>query len=84
MAEPAKKKATYNDLDAIPENMTGEIIAGELIVTPRPSRKHAAATTLLTSRLVPPSQFGEGGGPGGWIIHVKPEIALGENILSPT
>lgn len=83
MTEPAKKGATYNDLYAIPENMTGEIIAGELIVTPRPSRKHAAATTLLTSRLVPPYQFGEGGGPGGWIILVEPEIGLGENIVVP-
>jgi len=37
MAEIAKVKATYNDLYGIPENATGEIIDGELIVTPRPS-----------------------------------------------
>lgn len=33
--------------------------------------------------MVPPYQFGEGGGPGGWIILVEPEIGLGENILVP-
>lgn len=83
MSEAAKKKASYDDLFTLPENMTGEIIAGELIVTPRPSRKHAAAATLLASRVVPPYQFGEGGGPGGWIILVEPEIGLGENIVVP-
>jgi hypothetical protein len=34
MAEPDKKKAGYDDLYAVPENMTGEIIGGELTVTP--------------------------------------------------
>ena len=33
MAELAKKKATYEDLYDIPENMIGEIIDGELIDT---------------------------------------------------
>lgn len=83
MAELAPKKATYDDLYTLPENMTGEIIAGELIATPRPSRKHVATTTLLTSRVVPPYQFGEGGGPGGWIILVEPEVKLGEDIVVP-
>jgi len=40
MSELAKKKATYEDLYSIPENMTGEIINGALIVTSWPSRKH--------------------------------------------
>ncbi len=40
MSEPAKKGAIYEDLCSIPENMTGEIIDGELFVHPRPSRKH--------------------------------------------
>ena len=45
MSEPAKKKATYDDLFGIPENMIGEIIDGELIVHPRPSRKHIYAAS---------------------------------------
>lgn len=44
MSVPAKKRATYDDLYSIPENMTGEIIDGELYATPRPSRKHGITT----------------------------------------
>ena len=47
MAELAKKIATYEDLYSIPENMTGEIIDGELIVTPRPSRRHVYTASGL-------------------------------------
>lgn len=83
MSEPAKRKATYEDLFSIPENTTGEIINGELIVTPRPSRKHTYASSALDKKIGPPYQFGEGGGPGGWIIIVEPEMGLGEHILVP-
>jgi len=83
MAEPAKKRASYEDLYTIPENMTGEIIEGEMIVTPRPSRRHVFTATALGARVTSPYQFGEGGGPGGWIILIEPEIGLGEDILVP-
>ena len=83
MADPAKKRAAYEDLYTIPEHMTGEIIDGELIVTPRPSRKHAFASTALGTKVVAPYQFGEGGGPGGWIILIEPEIRLSEDIIVP-
>jgi len=82
MAEPAKKKAGYEDLYGVPENMTGEIIAGELTVTPRPSPRHSNASFALSSRLGPPYRFGEGG-PGGWIILLEQEILLGEHLLVP-
>ncbi|MBF0474802.1 MAG: Uma2 family endonuclease [Deltaproteobacteria bacterium] len=83
MSEPAKKKATYEDLYGVPENMTGEIIYGELTVTPRPSTKHILTTSALNAKIIPPYYFGDGGGPGGWIILIGPEIALVENILVP-
>lgn len=83
MGEPARKTAVYEDLYSIPENMTGEIIDGELIVTPRPSRKHTSTTSSLGYRIGPSYQYGEGGGPGGWIIIIEPEIGLGEDILVP-
>jgi Uma2 family endonuclease len=82
MADPARKEATYEDLFDIPENMTGEIIDGELIVTPRPSRKHTSAASSLGFEIGPPYQLGRGG-PGGWIIILEPEIALGGSILVP-
>ena len=61
MSEPARKRATYEDLYNIPENMTGEIINGELVVTPRPSRKHTSTASSLGYKLGPAYQFGEGG-----------------------
>jgi Uma2 family endonuclease len=33
--------------------------------------------------LAPPYRFGRGGGPGGWIILIEPEVMLGENLLVP-
>ena len=83
MAELAKRIATYEDLNSIPENTIGEIINGELIVSPRPSRKHTYAALALGTDLAAPYQFGRGGGPGGWIIIVEPEIGLGEHIMVP-
>jgi Uma2 family endonuclease len=83
MSEPAMKRATYEDLYAIPENMTGEIIDGELIVTPRPSRKHTLTSSYLGSEVIPPYCHGRGGGPGGWVIIIEPEIGLGQDILVP-
>lgn len=82
MSHPAKKIVTYEDLYTIPENMIGEIIDGEIIATPRPSRKHTDAVSSLGYKIGPPYRFGEGG-PGGWIIYFEPEISLGENILVP-
>ncbi len=83
MSEPAGKRATYEDLYLIPQNMTGEIINGELTVTPRPSRRHTSAVSSLGYKIGPSYQFGEGSGPGGWIIIIEPEIGLGEDILVP-
>ncbi len=83
MSDPAHKPATYEDLYDIPENMIGEIIDGELIVTPRPSRRHTLAASRLGSELIPPYDFGRGGGPGGWIIIIEPEIRLGDDTMVP-
>lgn len=83
MSEPAKKTATYEDLYALPENMIGEIINGELIVTPRPSLDHAHAASSMGGELVPPFGMGRGGGPGGWVILYEPEIYLDDHILVP-
>ncbi|MEM5787457.1 MAG: Uma2 family endonuclease [Syntrophobacteraceae bacterium] len=83
MSELAKEKATYEDLYKIPDNLIGEIIDGELIVTPRPSRKHVICTTALGALVTAPYQFGQGNGPGGWIFAIEPEIGLGEQILVP-
>jgi Uma2 family endonuclease len=82
MAEPVKKRSSYEDLYRIPENMIGEIVDGEIILTPRPSRRHVYAASVLGNEIGPPYHFGRGG-PGGWVILVEPEVALDEHILVP-
>jgi len=82
MATPAKRRATYDDLCALPEHVVGEIIDGELVVSPRPAPIHANATSTIGGDLGPP--FGRGrGGPGGWWILDEPELHLGEDVLVP-
>jgi Uma2 family endonuclease len=83
MTEAASEKAVYEDLFRIPENMVGEIIDGELVVSPRPSRKHIYAGSMLGGEIGPPYAFGRGGSPGGWVILDEPEISFGESILVP-
>jgi Uma2 family endonuclease len=82
MNDLAKKLASYEDLYNIPENMIGEIINGELIVTPRPAPRHMHVTTVLAGEIVPPFRLGRGG-PGGWIFAVETEVRLGEDTVVP-
>ena len=82
MAHPAKRRATYEDLLGVPDNLVGEIVDGELITSPRPTSRHGRATTELGADLVGP--FGRGtGGPGGWIILFEPELHLRADVLVP-
>ncbi|MFH0998148.1 MAG: Uma2 family endonuclease [Pseudomonadota bacterium] len=82
MSETAFKKASYEDLYSIPDNMIGEIIDGELFAMPRPSFRHSNAVSGMMDEIRGPFQRGRGG-PGGWMILYEPEICLGENILVP-
>jgi Uma2 family endonuclease len=63
----------YEHLAALPENLVGEIIAGELHTQPRPAGPHAVACTSLAADLHPAYQKGRGG-PGGWWILIEPEL----------
>ena len=82
MPVPARKKARYEDLRALPDNMVGEIVEGELIATPRPSPRHGAAASALGGEIIGPFQFGRGG-PGGWLIIHEPELHLDGHVLVP-
>lgn len=74
--EPARRPPTYADIEALPANVVGEIIAGELVVSPRPAPRHARAASALGGILSGPFDFGHGG-PGGWWILDEPELHLG-------
>jgi len=84
MPDAVQREATYEDLLNVPDNMVAEILDGELTVAPRPARRHVHTVSALGARITVPNQFGEAGGPGGWIIYYEPEIHFGEkNIVVP-
>ncbi|HEY0511879.1 MAG TPA: Uma2 family endonuclease [Thermoanaerobaculia bacterium] len=88
MARPAPiyeppRPATERDLDDLSETVMGQIIAGELIVHPRPDPPHVQAASGLGGLLINPFHYGFGGGPGGWVLLVEPKIRFGGDLLVP-
>lgn len=82
MTQPAKHKATYQDLLALPSTLVGEILGGNLHTHPRPAPKHTRAYSALGYTLGGPFDGGIGG-PGGWWILDEPELHLGDDIIVP-
>lgn len=82
MAAPEKKRATYADVLALPRNLTGQVVDGELYARPRPATGHTLVASALGMDLGSPFMRGRGG-PGGWWILVEPELHLGPDILVP-
>jgi Uma2 family endonuclease len=82
MADAARKVATYDDVLAAPPHMVAEIVDGDLILSPRPASRHAAAVSTLSEELGPPFKRGRGG-PGGWLIIYEPELHFASNVLVP-
>lgn len=76
------RRATYEDLMKVPENLVAEIIDGELYTWRRPRPRHSRASSSLGYLLGPPFDRGEGG-PGGWWILHKPQLHAAENVLVP-
>ena len=81
--QTARRKAAYRDLCDLPEHLVGQIINGELVVTPRPAPRHILVSSMLGIKLGGPFDLGEGGGPGGWWILDGPELHLGKDVLVP-
>jgi Uma2 family endonuclease len=68
-----RKFSLYEQLIALPEGLTGEIINGQLRTQPRPAWPHIVAGTRLGTDIEGP--YGRGrGGPGGWWIVLEPEV----------
>lgn len=77
MNAPARRRATYEDVLRAPPSMVAEVVFGVLHTHPRPSLRHANASSHLGVLLGGPFRFGRGG-PGGWVIYDEPELHLGD------
>jgi len=77
-----RRAASYDDILALPENVVGELIDGELVVSPRPASPHARAASVLGAELLRPFDRGRGG-PGGWMILDEPELHVVGQVLVP-
>lgn len=69
------QKPTYADIERLPPNVVGEILGGELVVSPRPAGPHTVSASVLGGALMGPFHLGLGG-PGGWWILDEPELSL--------
>lgn len=78
----AKRPATYEDLRQVPAHLVAEILGGELHTSPRPSPRHADASSGLGGALRGPFDRGRGG-PGGWRILDEPELHLSADVVVP-
>jgi Uma2 family endonuclease len=71
--QTAEKCSLYDQLLALPDTLTGEILNGQLHTQPRPSGPHGRATARLDRTIGRGYDDGEGG-PGGWWIFIEPEV----------
>ena len=76
------RRATYEDLFDLPENVVGEILTGGLYTHPHHAPKHAHAYSALGYTVGGPFSGGIDG-PGGWWILDEPELHLESDILVP-
>ncbi|HSO84595.1 Uma2 family endonuclease [Thiocapsa sp.] len=72
-AHEKTRPSLYEQLEALPEGLTGEILNGQLYTQPRPSGAHVVTASALGYELFGPFQRGRGG-PGGWWIIDEPEL----------
>ena len=83
--DPARRRATYEDVLNAPEHVVAEIIDGELYASPRPAAPHAVAASAIGADLFGPFHRspGDPAGPGGWWILDEPELHLGADVVVP-
>jgi len=84
VSEPARKKATYEDVLNAPDHRIAEVIDGELYTLPRPGPRYATAASGIT---IDVGAFGRrkrnDDSRMGWRILAEPELHLAEQIVVP-
>jgi Uma2 family endonuclease len=82
--QPARRPALYADLLALPKDVRGEIVDGQIVTLPAPLPRHAKPAGALRRFVGGPFDDDDGfGGPGGWWIFLDVDIALGAEVLRP-
>jgi Uma2 family endonuclease len=80
MAVPLIEPWTIEQADRLPDDGNRyEILAGELLVTPRPSEAHEAIVAWLDQLIIP---FVRANGLG-WVQHPRAVVQIGETRLEP-
>jgi len=84
MGPASPRRATYDDLLAVPDTKIAEIIDGELVVSPRPAIPHARAASALYADLAPYDRpVGAAGEAAGWWLLFEPELHFDQDVLVP-
>jgi Uma2 family endonuclease len=82
--DAARRRATYDDLIALPEGVRAEILSGEIATLPAPRPRHSKPQGALRRFIGGPFDDDDGfGGPGGWWIFVEVDVQLGEDVVRP-
>ena len=77
MPAAAPRLATYEDLLGLPDDTRGEILAGQVVLTPAPLPKHSKTQRALGRFIGGPFDDDDGfDGPGGWWIFIEVDIQL--------
>lgn len=72
----------WRELVALPDDLVGEIVAGEIVASPRPDPPHVRSQSNLQTLLGGPFGFGLGG-PGGWVLVTEPRVRFGDEVRVP-
>lgn len=80
--EAPPRPASWEDLETVPDDQIGEIVDGEIVVSPRPDVPHAKTASDLGVLLGGPFRMGVGG-PGGWVILFEPRVRFGRDVRVP-
>jgi Uma2 family endonuclease len=82
MLQPLKKRATYEDLCAVPELLIAELIDGDLYASARPPIRYVYTASVLGARIGAAFHRGRER-PGGWLLLDKPEVHLHGDAIVP-
>lgn len=83
MTAARQPRSVYDELLNLPDHVVGEVMAGELVVSPRPTLAHASTGAAALIDLGGLFTRGGGGGPRRWHIVAEPELHLGDDVLVP-